>query len=145
MALWDKVKQGIDKAGKAAQDVFDEGKLRLDAYRAREVADKAAEALGYAHFRAIEAGGELDADARQRLMDSLRIKDADARRLEADLANAKAAAERTSHAHAAPGDPAAPAANPDVPPQAPPQAPPYAPPGAHPAAEPPPRTDGTPF
>ena len=29
MAIWDKVKQGIDKAGKAAQDVFDEGKLRL--------------------------------------------------------------------------------------------------------------------
>ena len=59
MAIWDKVKQGIDKAGKAAQDVFDEGKLRLDAYRAREQADKAAEALGYAVFRAADAGGEL--------------------------------------------------------------------------------------
>ena len=59
MAIWDKVKQGIDKAGKAAQDVFDEGKLRIDAYRAREQADKAAEALGYALFRAAEAGGDL--------------------------------------------------------------------------------------
>ena len=48
MAIWDQVKQGIDKAGKAAQDVFDGGKLRLEAYRAREQADKAAEALGYA-------------------------------------------------------------------------------------------------
>ncbi|HEY0931488.1 MAG TPA: hypothetical protein VGE27_16315 [Gemmatimonas sp.] len=92
MALWDKVKQGIDKAGKAAQDVFDEGKLRLDAYRAREQADKAAEALGYAVFRALEAGSELDAEARTRLMDSLRAKDAEARRMETDLANAKAAA-----------------------------------------------------
>ena len=27
MAIWDKVKESIDKAGKAAQDVFDEGKL----------------------------------------------------------------------------------------------------------------------
>ncbi|WP_337170609.1 hypothetical protein [Gemmatimonas aurantiaca] len=95
MALWDKVKQGIDKAGKAAQDVFDEGKLRLDAYRAREQADKAAEALGYAVFRAAEAGGDLDADARARLMDALRTKDAEARRMETELANARAAAGMT--------------------------------------------------
>ncbi|MCA0376254.1 MAG: hypothetical protein LCH84_11405 [Gemmatimonadetes bacterium] len=93
MAIWDKVKQGIDKAANAAQDVFDEGKLRLDAYRARETADKAAEALGYAVFRALEAGGELDADARARLMDALRAKDSEARRLESDLAAAKAAGE----------------------------------------------------
>lgn len=101
MALWDKVKQGIDKAGKAAQDVFDEGKLRVDAYRVREQADKAAEALGYAVFRALEAGGELEADARARLMDTLRQKDNEARRLETDLANAKAAAS----AGASPGNP----------------------------------------
>jgi hypothetical protein len=91
MAIWDKVKQGIDKAGKAAQDVFDEGKLRLDAYRAREQADKAAEALGYAVFHATEAGGELDAEAKGRLMDALRAREADARRLEKELAAARAA------------------------------------------------------
>jgi hypothetical protein len=105
MALWDKVKQGIDKAGKAAQDVFDEGKLRVDAYRVREQADKAAEALGYAVFRALEAGGELEADARARLMDALRQKDNEARRLETDLANAKAAAA----AGGSPGSPPPPA------------------------------------
>jgi hypothetical protein len=95
MAIWDKVKQGIDKAGKAAQDVFDEGKLRIESYRAREQADKAAEALGYAIFRASEAGGELEADARQRLLDALRTRDAEARKLEIELANerAKAGAE----------------------------------------------------
>lgn len=92
MAFWDKVKQGIDKAGKAAQDVLDEGKLRLDAYRAREQADKAAEALGYAVFRAADAGGELDISAKQRLMDALRSRDTEARKLETDLANARAAA-----------------------------------------------------
>ena len=91
MAIWDKVKQGIDKAGKAAQDVFDEGKLRLDAYRAREQADKAAEALGYAVFRAADAGGELAADARDRLIAALRTQDAEARRLESELAAARAA------------------------------------------------------
>ena len=99
MALWDKVKQGIDKAGKAAQDVFDEGKLRLDAYRARELADKAAEALGYALFRATEAGGDLDADARQRLVSALRARDEEARRLETELANERA---RNAAAGAAP-------------------------------------------
>lgn len=91
MAIWDKVKEGIDKAGKAAQDVFDEGKLRLDAYRAREQADKAAEALGYAVFRAADAGGELAADARERLFAALRTQDAEARRLEIALAEARAA------------------------------------------------------
>jgi len=91
MAIWDKVKQGIDKAGKAAQDVFDEGKLRLDAYRAREQADKAAEALGYAVFRAVEAGGELATDARDRLIAALRAQDAEARRLETELAAAREA------------------------------------------------------
>jgi hypothetical protein len=91
MAIWDKVKQGIDKAGKAAQEVFDEGKLRLEAYRAREQADKAAEALGYAVFRAVDAGSELATDARDRLIAALRAQDAEARRLEAELAAARAA------------------------------------------------------
>jgi hypothetical protein len=113
MALWDKVKQGIDKAGKAAQDVFDEGKLRIDAYRARELADKAAEALGYAVFRAAEAGGVLDGDAHSRLMDALRTRDADAKRLETELAQAKAAAAEA----ASPGD--EPVTGPDSVPTAP--------------------------
>ena len=114
MALWDKVKQGIDKAGKAAQDAFDEGKLRLDAYRAREQADKAAEALGYALFRATEAGGELDANARQRLMAALRARDEDARRLETELANERAhtAAQGSPGAMAGPGEAASPTSSP---------------------------------
>ena len=93
MALFDKIKQGLDKAGKAAQDVFDEGKMRLDAYRAREQADKAAESLGYAVFRAWENGAELDADAKERLAGALRTREAEARSLETELANAKTTAE----------------------------------------------------
>lgn len=130
MALWDKVKQGIDKAGKAAQDVFDEGKLRLEAYRAREQADKAAESLGYAVFRAVDAGGELDAEARSRLIDALRTRDAEARRLETELANARAAAAAAGTT--AGGAPAGSAtASPPAPTDAPPhQPPPYQPPQA---------------
>jgi hypothetical protein len=101
MAIWDKVKQGIDKAGKAAQEVFDEGKLRLDAYRAREQSDKAAEALGYAVFRAVDAGGELATDARDRLVAAVRAQDAEARRLEAELAAARAANDTTDQDAAA--------------------------------------------
>ena len=103
MAIWDKVRQGIDKAGKAAQDVYDEGKLRIDAYRAREVADKAAEALGYAVFRAKDAGHELDAEALDRLMASMRVRDIEAKTLEQQLAAAKAAAAADGAPNAAPG------------------------------------------
>ena len=102
MAIWDKVKQGIDKAGKAAQDVFDEGKLRIDSYRAREVADKAAEALGYAVFRAWESHAELDADARERLAGALRARDGEARTLENELAEARASAAADEPAEGAP-------------------------------------------
>ena len=94
MAIWDKVRQGIDKAGKAAQDVIDEGKLRIDAYRAREQADKAAEALGYAVFRAADTGHELETSAKERLMTALRERETEAKRLEAELAAAKASEER---------------------------------------------------
>ena len=96
MAIFDKIKQGFDKAGKAAQDVFDEGKLRIDSYRAREQADKAAEALGYAVYRAWESGAELDTEAKDRLMGALRTRDTEARTLETELAEAKANGEGSS-------------------------------------------------
>ena len=121
MALWDKVKQGIDKAGKAAQDVFDEGKLRLEAYRAREQADKAAEALGYAIFRAADAGGELDVEARTRLLDALRARDAEARKLETDLANERARSAAASSGAAGAPTSATPPATPTPEPPATPQ------------------------
>ena len=108
MAIWDKVKQSIDKAGKAAQDVFDEGKLRVDAYRAREQADKAAETLGYAVFHAAESGGELETEARSRLMTALREREAEARKLEKELAAAKANEEVSSSDVAVPQPPAPP-------------------------------------
>lgn len=91
MTIWDKVKEGIDKAGKAAQEAIDDGKTRIEAYRAREQADKAAEAFGYAVFRATELGKELEPDSKERLMQSLREYDREAHRLETKLADENAA------------------------------------------------------
>jgi hypothetical protein len=113
MALWDKVRQEIDKAGSAAKELLDEGKLRIDAYRARERADEAAAALGYAWFRAGGGEGALAPDVRERLWNALALQDTEARRLEAALeavrqAGAAPAGARPAE-HAAPSPDAAPA------------------------------------
>ena len=86
MAIWDKLKTELDRAGKAAQGALDEGKTRLEAFRARQLADKAAQALGYAVFRAKQAGTEVDWATLQRLVNSLAEKEAEVHRLEKELA-----------------------------------------------------------
>ena len=75
MALWDKLKTELDRAGKAAQGAIDEGKVRLDAFRVRQLADKAAQALGYAVYRARLQNQELDADTYARLSSTLAAHD----------------------------------------------------------------------
>lgn len=85
MALFDKLKEELDRAGKAAQGAFDEGKIRLEAFRTRQLADKAARALGYAVFRAKQSGSEVDADTYARLSATLATHDAEAARYEAEL------------------------------------------------------------
>jgi hypothetical protein len=98
MALLDRLKQELDRAGKAAQDVFDDGKTRLEAFRTRQLADKSAQALGYAVFRAKKSGRELDAATYDRLAATLDTHDSEAARLEADieLKRQQAAASRGS-------------------------------------------------
>ena len=85
MAIWDKLKTELDRAGKAAQDALDEGKTRLEAFRARQQADKAAQALGYAVFRARQSGAEVDWHTLQRLVNALAEKEAEVQRLEKEL------------------------------------------------------------
>jgi hypothetical protein len=85
MALLDKLKQELDRAGKVAQDAFDDGKSRLEAFRTRQLADKAAQALGYAVYRAKKSGGDLDAATYDRLRATLETHDAEAARLEAEI------------------------------------------------------------
>ncbi len=85
MAILDKLKQELDRAGRAAQEAFDEGKTRLEAFRERQLADKAAQALGYAVFRAKQSGSEVDADSLTRLTTTLKTHDTEAGRLEGEL------------------------------------------------------------
>jgi len=85
MALWNKLKTELDRAGKVAQTALDEGKLRLEAFRARQLADKAAESLGYAVFRAKQSGQDVDWESLQRLVNALAEREGEVRRLEDQL------------------------------------------------------------
>ena len=85
MALWDKLRVELDRAGRVAQDALDEGKMRLDAFRARQRADKGAQALGYAVYRARQAGQEIEAETYARLSSEIAAHEAEAARLEAEI------------------------------------------------------------
>ena len=67
MPLWDRVKTELDRAGRAAELAIDEGKLRLEVIRARQLAEQAAQALGYAVYRARKEGKEVEPDTYARL------------------------------------------------------------------------------
>ena len=54
MALLDRLRQELDRAGQQASRAFDEGRLRLDLYRAQQSVDRFAQRFGYAVFRAQE-------------------------------------------------------------------------------------------
>ena len=142
MAIWDKLKDGIDKASKVAQDAVDEGKVRMDARRARQSADKAAESLGYAVFRAWERGKELEAESMDRLARALRDHEQEATRLERSIDEAaewrrrQAADEAPSAGSDTQGAPSA-SAEPQAAPSSPPhQSDPLDPPPAAPHGDP---------
>src|SRR4051812_10546902 len=80
MALWNKLKDELGRAGRAAQDALDEGKLRLDLMRSRQALDRAAQKLGYAVYRARKLGGDIPSD--------------EYARVSAEVANAEAEVER---------------------------------------------------
>jgi hypothetical protein len=105
MALLDRLKQELDRAGKVAQDAFDDGKTRLEAFRTRQLADKAAQALGYAVYRARKNGGDIDAATYDRLRATLETHDTEAARLEAEieLKRQQSAASRSTSGPSAPG------------------------------------------
>ncbi len=98
MAIWDKLKDGIDKASKVAQDAVDEGKTRLDARKARQAADQAAESLGYAVYRAWQNARSLDEQSLERLARALRDHEQEAVRLEAASTEAAEWRRRTGAA-----------------------------------------------
>jgi hypothetical protein len=90
VALWNKVKTELDRAGRAAQQALDEGRLRLDVHRARQTADGFAQRLGYAYYRARTDGHELDPAEYTRLSGNLAGAEGEVTRLEALLAEATA-------------------------------------------------------
>jgi hypothetical protein len=87
MALWDKLSTELRSAGKAARGAIDEGKLRLELFRVRQLADKAAQALGYAVHQAHQSGNEPAPDTLQRLEATLTEHETEAKRLETELAS----------------------------------------------------------
>ena len=91
MALWDRLKSELDRAGRAAQGALDEGRIQLEAFRAKQRMDKAAQALGYAYYRARTASTEIDADSYARLSGEMAAAEAEHTKLEDDLRAARAA------------------------------------------------------
>jgi len=126
MAIWDKLKTELDRAGKAAQNALDEGKVRLEAFRTRQLADKAAQALGYAVYRAKQSGSELDPESYARLSATLATHETEASRLEQQLRDlGPERAEKTEQQASEPPPPHPPASPPPPPPPPPPPEAPF--------------------
>ncbi len=88
MAFIDKLRQELDRAGRGAQRAIDEGRLRLDLYRARQSVDRFAQRLGYAVYHARKAGGELSPDDFTAHMGNLTAAESEVTRLETLVAEA---------------------------------------------------------
>jgi hypothetical protein len=82
MSLFNRLKDELNRAGKAAQDAIDEGKLRLELHRTRQALDKAAQKLGYAVYRARKAGGDVPADEYARIAAEVSNAEAEVERYE---------------------------------------------------------------
>ena len=105
--VWSKLRDELDRAGRAAQGAIDEGKVRLDAMRARQLADKAAQALGYALYRARKQGQDIDADAYARLSSTLAGHEAEISQIDAKLEELRAQRSRQKDTASAESEPPA--------------------------------------
>jgi len=85
MTVWTKLRNELDRAGKVAQSAFDEGKVRLEVMRVRQLADRAAQALGYAVHRARTEGREVEPELYASLSATLAAHEAELATLEAKL------------------------------------------------------------
>src|SRR5689334_24230599 len=91
MPLLDRLRQELDRAGQSAQRALDEGRLRLDLFRARQSVDRFAQRFGYAVFRARKAGADLPAEEYTAHMNNLTAAEAEVTRLETLIAQAQKA------------------------------------------------------
>ena len=85
MTVWTRLKEELDRAGRVAQVAIDEGKARLELMRTRQLADRAAQAIGYAVYRAKAQGQEPDAETYARLSATLAAHEAEVARQEEQL------------------------------------------------------------
>lgn len=104
MPIWDKLKSELDRAGRAAQTALDEGRIQLEAMRARQKMDKAAQDLGYAYYRARDANAELAPDTDASLASEVAAAESEVNRLEGQLREIRAA--RTATVDSGPMPPA---------------------------------------
>jgi hypothetical protein len=88
MPLFDKLRHELDRAGRSAQKALDEGRLRLELYRARSSADKFAQRLGYAVYRARQNGADLAPEEYLAHVNNLTAAEAEIARLESLVADA---------------------------------------------------------
>src|SRR5262245_2333576 len=82
MALLDRLRQELDRAGRQASRAFDEGKLRLDLYRAKQSLDRFAQRFGFASYRARKAGADLPHEEVTAHMNNMAAAEAEVTRLE---------------------------------------------------------------
>jgi hypothetical protein len=108
MALLDRLRQELNLAGRSAQRALDEGRLRLDLYRARQSVDRFAQRLGYAVYRARKSGTDLTPEEYTAHDNNITAAEAEVARLETVIADA---ARQRKDAPAA--EPTAPLSGPD--------------------------------
>ncbi|MDQ3997532.1 MAG: hypothetical protein M3303_11035 [Gemmatimonadota bacterium] len=89
MPIWGRLKHELDRASRAAQGAIDEGRVRLEVFRARQLADRAAQALGYAVHRARKASREVSTEESERHAAEIARAEAEIERLESQLADAR--------------------------------------------------------
>jgi hypothetical protein len=88
MALLDRLRQELDRAGRQASRAIDEGRLRLDLYRAKQSLDRFAQRFGYASYRARKAGADLPPEEVTAHVNNLTAAEAEVTRLETLIAEA---------------------------------------------------------
>jgi hypothetical protein len=87
MPIWGRLKQELDRASRAAQGAIDEGRVRLEVFRARQRADRAAQTLGYAVYRARKEGRDMPTEEYERDASEISRAEAEVERLESQLAD----------------------------------------------------------
>jgi len=102
MAIWGRLKQELDRASRVAQGAIDEGRVRLEVFRARQRADRAAQALGYALYRARKNAADLTAEDYARQSAEIERAETEIERLERQLTDLRGSAGATAPANASP-------------------------------------------